>query len=860
MRIALILIATVCGSLQAQSFPYKNPDLPVDQRVDDLLGRMTLEEKFRQLFMIPGSLDNPAHGYSHGIFGLQIRPVGSDTGVVAARRHAERINAVQRYFVEQTRLGIPIIAFEETLHGLGVEGATVYPQSIALAASWDPALMKRVASAIGAESRSRGIRHSLSPVINIATDVRWGRTEETYGEDPFLASLMGAAYVSMMQAAGVIATPKHLVANVGDGGRDSYPIELSQRKLQEIHFPPFQAAIDAGAGSVMTAYNSVDGDPATQNRYLLTDVLRRQMGFDGFVISDQAATGGATVLHLTEASTPEAAQHAFAAGLDVVFQAEWGQHRPYLEAFRRGLIPDSTIDRSVRRVLRAKFELGLFEHPYVGLDSAATSSRDAGHRALAREAARQSIVLLRNQGVLPLDSAIGSVALIGTDAREARLGGYSGTGTRAVSLLDALRQRPGGRRVKYAPGPGRYDSSFTRARIGPLRAEYFANPDLRGEPAQVRQDSLVDFAWIFSAPTPGLSLNAFSVRWTGSFTVPVTGLSRMGLEGSEGYRLYLDDRLLLDTWQRQSAGVKLAEVRLAPGSTHRIRLEFHETLGDARVRLVWDAGVKPAWRARITEAVAAARASRVAIIAAGIEEGEFRDRSSLTLPGHQEELIRAVARTGTPVVVVLYGGSAVIMESWLDSVAAVVDAWYPGEQGGLAVTDVLFGDYNPAGRLPITFPQAEGQLPLVYNHKPTGRGDDYLDRTGAARFPFGFGLSYTTFSYDSMTVTPEQVESRDSATVRVWLRNTGKRAGDEVVQLYIRDELASVAQPVRALKGFERIHLDPGESRVVRFAIGRKELQLLNREMQWVVEPGTFRVMVGASSADIRLIGEITVR
>jgi beta-glucosidase len=853
----MLLVVTAA---QGQSPPYRDPHLSVTERVDDLLGRMTAEEKFWQLFMIPGSLDDPSHDYRHGVFGLQVRPVGTDTGIVAARKHAERINTVQRYLVEQTRLGIPIIPFEETLHGLGVEGATVYPQSIALAASWDTALMRRVAAAIGEETRRRGIRQSLSPVINIATDVRWGRTEETYGEDPLLTSLMGSAYVGMMQAAGVIATPKHFVANVGDGGRDSYPIEVSPRRLEEIHFPPFRAAIRAGAGSVMTSYNSVDGDPATQSRQLLTQSLRREMGLAGFVISDQAATGGATVLHMTEATTPEAAQHAFEAGLDVVFQAAWAQHPPYWEAFRRGMIADSIVDRSVRRVLTAKFELGLFEHPYIDADSAAASSGNAEHRALAREAARKSIVLLRNRGILPLDSTIRSVALIGTDAREARLGGYSGTGTRAINLLDALRRRLGAGRVKYAPGPGRFDSTYAVARLGALRGEYFANPDLTGSPAQVRTDSVIDFAWIFSPPGPGLSLDWYSVRWSGWFTVPASGVSRMGIEGSEGYRLYLDDRLVLDTWQRQSAGVKLADVDLPPGSRHRITVEFHETLGNGRVRLVWDAGVKPRWRARIAEAVAAARGSKVAIVAAGIEEGEFRDRASLTLPGHQEELIRAVARTGTPVIVVLYGGSAVVMESWLDSVAAVVEAWYPGEQGGPAVTDLLLGDYNPSGRLPITFPQSEGQLPLVYNHKPTGRGDDYLDRTGAPRFPFGFGLGYTTFSYDSIRVVPAEIAAGDSAVVTVQVRNAGQRAGEEVVQLYLRDDLASVAQPVRALRGIQRVSLAAGATKTVRFVIGPREMQLLNREMRWVVEPGTFRVMIGASSSDIRLLGRLRVR
>ncbi|MGE5359035.1 MAG: glycoside hydrolase family 3 protein, partial [Bacteroidales bacterium] len=423
--------------------PYRDPTRSTDDRVRDLLSRMTLEEKFWQLYMIPGDLDDPAHDYTHGIFGLQVRPArersvdagpaGSRPGD-AARRHAERINAIQRFFVEKTRLGIPIIPFEEAVHGLVADGATMFPQAIALAATWDVPLMRRVAAAIADETRSRGIRQVLSPVVNIADDVRWGRVEETYGEDPYLSSMMGVAYADTLERAGIVATPKHFVANVGEGGRDSYPIQHSDRLLSERYFPPFAAAVrQARARSIMTAYNSVDGSPATQNRWLLTDVLRGRWGFGGFVISDAAATGGATVLHMTEPDTPSAASHAWASGLDVVFQTSYEQHRPYYEAVRRGLVSPSVIDAAVARVLRVKFELGLFEHPYVDPAAAATANGNGEHLALAREAARASTVLLKNEhGVLPLAPRVRSVALIGQDAAEARLGGYSGRGVATV--------------------------------------------------------------------------------------------------------------------------------------------------------------------------------------------------------------------------------------------------------------------------------------------------------------------------------------------------------------------------------------------------------------------------------------------
>jgi beta-glucosidase len=324
------------------------------------------------------------------------------------------------------------------------------------------------------------------------------------------------------------------------------------------------------------------------------------------------------------------------------------------------------------------------------------------------------------------------------------------------------------------------------------------------------------------------------------------------VEGNDGYRLYVDGKLLIDNWTKRSYGSRLVDVRLAPGSTHDLRLEYFESTGNARVKLVWDAGVSNDWRAKIDSAVAAARRSDVAIVVAGLEEGEFRDRAFLSLPGHQEELIERIASTGKRVVVVLIGGSAITMSRWLTRVDAVIDAWYPGEVGGRAVADVLFGDYNPAGRLPITFAMSEGQLPLYYDHKPTGRGDDYLDLTGQPLFPFGFGLSYTSFEYSNLRIEP--------TTVRCTVRNTGSRAGDEVVQLYLRDVLASVARPIQELKGFTRIHLAPGEEREVAFPITADDLRMLDRDMRWVVEPGTFRVMVGSSSKDIRLRGDLVVR
>jgi beta-glucosidase len=662
----------------------------------------------------------------------------------------------------------------------------------------------------------------------------------------------------------VIATPKHFVANVGDGGRDSWPIDASVRTLEELHFPPFRAAIgDAGARSVMMSYNSIDGMPASQSGALMNGTLRRDWDFGGFVISDQSAVGGAVVLHRTEASTATATKRAIEAGLDVIFQSSWPEHRPYLAAFRSGRIAPRAIDSAVARVLRGKFRLGLFDRPFASPDSAAMLERDTAGRALARDVAAASLVLLRNEaGTLPLRADVGSVAVIGADAAEARLGGYTMDDARGVSMVDALRARLGDR-VRHAPGPGRSDGGpavVPREAFVALRGEYFDGIALAGAPRVTRDDAQVDFRWTFNAPAPGIANDWYSVRWTGGLRAPPGGIRRLGVEGNDGWRLYLDGRLLLDRWRKQSYRTTLASAALSEGSEHDVRLEFFEGAGSARVRLVWEAGAPDDRDAAIDAAVALARRSDVAVVVAGIEEGEFRDRASLALPGRQEELIRRVAETGKPTVVVLVGGSAITMSPWIDRVGAVLMAWYPGQEGGHAVAGALLGDVAPGGRLPITFPLAEGQLPLSYWHKPTGRGDDYVDLTGAPAFPFGFGLSYTTFEYDSLRVEPRTIGAAGRATVAFRVRNTGTRAGDEVPQLYVRDVVASVARPVLMLKGFTRVWLAPGEARTVTLVLDARELRMLDERMRWVVEPGTYRVLVGASSRDVRLRGELEVR
>lgn len=882
-----ILAALVISSAAHAQLPlYKNPHASIDDRVKDLLQRMTPEEKFWQMFMIPGDLDNAdTNQYKHGIFGFQVSAASKGNGAAGqllqygtgedALSLAKKINSIQKYFVEKSRLGIPIIPFDEALHGLVRSSATAFPQAIGLAATWDTAMMHNVAQRIAEETKARGIRDILTPVVNIASDVRWGRTEETYGEDPFLSSAMGVAFVGAFERNGIITTPKHFVANVGDGGRDSYPIDYNERLLEEIYFQPFKACFTKGGSrSVMTAYNSLNGQECSANDWLLNKTLKQQWGFKGFVISDAGAVGGANVLHYTAKDYPQSSQLAITNGLDVIFQTAYDHYKLFGPPFFDGSIPQARIDDGVSRVLRAKFELGLFENPYVSEAGAAKWVHTDTSKYLARRAAIESLVLLKNQdNVLPFKKNVRTIAVIGEEAAAARLGGYSGPGNGKVSILQGIQQRAADSiKVLYAPGcgirtkewsviPAKYLHSTLNGKTSEgLTGEYFDNITLTGKPLVTRNDKEVNFGWTLFPPNNVLPLDFYSVRWTGTLQGPSTGMYKIGLDGNDGYRLYINNKLVIDNWQKQTYSTKLAAYTFIKGKQYDIRVEFFEPNGNAHIKLIWTANVSDDWSAKINQAVAAAQKADIAVVTVGIIEGEFQDRAMLTLPGHQEELIRRVAAAGKPVVVVIIGGSAVVMSNWINEVNGIIDAWYPGEEGGHAVAQTLFGDASPAGRLPITFPQNEAQLPLVYNHKPTGRGDDYNNLSGLPLFPFGYGLSYTTFEYTNLQLAKNDIAAGDSTTVTCNVKNTGAVESDEVVQLYIHDELASVARPVMELKGFQRIHLQPGETKTVSFSITPELLQILNENMQWVVEPGDFRIMIGASSRDLRLKGTLHVK
>ena len=836
---------------------YENPEAPIEERIEDLLSRMTLEEKIAQL---QSGQYIPTHGIGNLTCVLRELP---------PKESAIKANELQAYAIENTRLGIPVIIHDECLHGCMAKFSTSFPQAIALAATWDPELVYKVAKAIAKETRARGIHQCLSPVVNIVRDVRAGRTEESYGEDPYLTAVMGAAFCRALREEGVIATPKHFVANfVGDGGRDSNEIHFSERILREIYFPGFKESIKAGALSIMAAYNSLDGIPCSSNRWLLTEVLREEWGFEGFVVSDYNSVTGILHKHCVAETEEETAKLAIEAGLDVEFPRVAIYGEPLLRAVKKGMISEDTIDEAVRRVLRAKFLIGLFDNPFTNPEEAEKVCGCKEHSELALQAARKAIVLLKNEGnILPLDKdKIRSIAVLGPLSDQLRLGGYSGIPPHTVTPLEGIKLKvKRGTKVyhtrgcqitigKYFPIPSKYlrPPDAKPGEYG-LKGEYFDNPNLEGDPVLVRIDKTISFDWNLGSPDPRIPPDNFSVRWTGKLIPPETRTYEIALSTDDGVRFWLNGKLLIDSWHDRPVTTDKVQVKLEAGKEYDIKIEYYEHRGFAVAQLGWDYRELPE---EIEKAIDIAKKSDVAVIFVGIIEGEGKDRAILELPGLQELLIEEVLKTGTPTIVVLMTGSAVT-GNWIKDVPAILQAWYPGQEGGIAIAEVLFGEYNPGGKLPFTWPQYVGQLPLYYNYKPTGRGYDYVDMSGTPLFPFGHGLSYTKFSYSNL-----RIEEKEGGRIEVSvdIENIGDREGDEVVQLYIHDVVASVARPVKELKGFKRITLKPGEKATVNFTISPNDLALFDMNMHRVVEPGIFEVMVGSSSEDIRLRGTFRIK
>ncbi len=743
----------------SQRFTYHNPNLPIEERIADLLPRMTLAEKCAQLHsdfgldLAPGEnlSERLRQNFPHGLGMVNSFNRHHDT-----RMGARFVNEVQRYAREETRLGIPALIFGEGLHGYMAHEATSFPQAIGLASAWDPALHERIFSAVAREMRARGAHYVLSPVLDVARDPRWGRTEETYGEDPYLIARLGVAAVRGFQGERfsgapdkVLATAKHFCAHgQPEGGTNCAPANYAERILREELFAPFEAVVrEAKIGAVMASYNEINGIPAHVNDWLLKDLLRGEWGFEGFVISDGWGVDDLYRLHFVAADEAEAAEKAFRSGVN----AELGQcFRTLEQAVEAGHISMERLDAAVAKILHVKFLLGLFENPFVDEETAVAITHCAEHRALALEAARKSIILLKNEGgLLPLDqSKLQKLAVIGPNAAAVRLGGYSGNPLQPVSVLDGIRQKAGDALdILYAEGCG-----LTQA-VGTAADLWIKDEVLLADPAR-------------------------------------------------------DSELIAEAAQTaQKADVILL------------------VLGDN------EQTCREGWSVN-----------------------HLGDRDSLDLPGRQEELLRAVYATGKPVILLLINGRPASINFAAEHIPAILEAWYLGQEGGHAVAEVLFGEANPGGKLPITFPRSVGQIPAYYYHKPSARRG-YLLSEIKPLFPFGHGLSYTTFAYGEPRLDQAAIRPGQTATLTVEVTNTGERAGDEVVQLYIRDVLSErVTRPVKLLKGFQRITLQPGETRAVSFPVGPEQLQFLGEDMRPVVEPGEFILMVGGSSETTRHI------
>ena len=740
---------------------YRDPNASVEARIEDLLGQMRPEEKFAQLYARQGRvLDNEegrgADGGDKDANAELANGIGHISRIGETKRPAEAaraVNSAQRFFVEETRLGIPAIIHEECLHGLMQDGATIFPQSIAMASSWDPALVQEVFSAIAYETRSRGCNQALTPNLDVVRDPRFGRNEESYGEDPFLVSRFAVAMVRGFQGDGpliarnkIIATGKHFAAaGEPSGGLNCGAFHGSERVVREICLPSFKAAVEeAGLQSIMAAYNAIEGVPCHVNRWLLTDVLRGEWGFDGCVVSDYGGMEMALLDHAVATDRADIASQGLNSGMDL--ELPGGKIYKHLaEAMDRGLLSMATVDEAVRRVLRLKFRLGLFENPYADEAEAERVNHCEAHRALALKMAERSIVLLKNERErLLLDArALKRIAVIGPNAAARHFGGYSTESSRqrGTSILDGIKTYVG---------------------------------------------------------------DAVEVVY------------------EEGCKIHLGTGY----WREKEA-------------------ELNDPADDRRM---------------IREAAAAAQNADIAVVVVGGDsqtcresfEPRIGDRDDLTLMGLQDELVQAIHATGIPTIVVLINGRPLAISEIAERIDTIVEGWYLGEETGTAMANVLFGAVNPGGKLPCSFPRSTGQIPCYYSKTVMDASRRYIGQPKTPLFAFGHGLSYTTFEISDPRVEPAKIAPDGEATVTVKVSNVGDRAGDEVVQLYVRDVVASVVRPVKELKGFRRVTLAPGDSQTVRFSIGFDTLALYNRDMEQVVEPGEFTLMVGADSVDLK--------
>lgn len=830
---------------QTKTLPYQNPNLPIEERVNDLVSRMTLEEKVSQMVNSAAAIE---------------------------------------------RLGVPQYDWwNECLHGVARAGlATVFPQAIGLAATWDAEHMLKVATVISDEARAkhhefvrrgkRNIYQGLtfwSPNINIFRDPRWGRGMETYGEDPYLTGKMSVAFIKGLQGdhpkyLKLVATAKHYAVHSGpEPERHTFDAITNERDLRETYLPHFRMSIiDGGAYSVMCAYNRTLGKVCCGSHRLLTDILRDEWGFMGYVVSDCGAIGDIYKDHHVVETGEEAVALAVKSGCDL----NCGKQFPKLvQAVQQGLIKEEEIDVAMKRLCRARFKLGMFDPPamlpYAKIPYKVVDCKE--HRKLALETARKSIVLLKNENnMLPLKKDVGTIAVIGPNANdvEVLLGNYNGIPSDPITPLRGIREKVGKKsKVLYAfgcewaenlpvfesvPASAFFTDEKGEKKQG-LKAEYFKNRDCEGKPAHVRIDPNIDFYWWDRAPFKELDDDSFSVRWTGRLVPSVSGTYYLGGEGFNAFKIFLEDTLLVRFKNRHHSRKTYKKVELKADQAYKLKVEFYESTGDAQMQLLWSVPGRDYEK----EAVEVAKQADVVIMFMGLSprlEGEemkvnvegFKggDRLTLQLPDIQQKLMKTIHALSKPIVLVLLNGSAVAVNWANENILAIVDAWYPGQAAGAAIADVLFGETNPAGRLPVTFYKSIDQLPHFRDYVMQGKTYRYFD--GEPLYPFGHGLSYTQFKYSNLKF-PKKVKSDQTVSISVVVGNIGQMGGEEVIQLYVTDVEASAPVPIRSLQGFKRVFLKSGEKQVVEFTLTPRQLSLIDLNYNRVLEPGVFEIAVG---------------
>jgi beta-glucosidase len=767
---------------------------------------------------------------------------------------------------DNTRLGIPGFLMSDGPQGARWGSATCFPSSMAMAATWDAELVEQVGAAMGREFRGKGRYVGLAPCLNIIRDPRGGRSFETTGEDPYLSTIIAPAYIKGMQSEKVIACAKHFVANNQENGRFTNNVQVNERTLREIYLPAFKACVqEAQVWSVMSAYNRVNGDYSSASSHLLNGILKDEWGFKGFVVSDWGACH----------STVKSAN----AGLDLEMPSASYFGQPLINAVNAGQVSMSTIDEAVRRILRTKFWAGVFDSPVYENPSLINTPQ---HQALCRESAAKSIVLLKNNNsLLPLDAdGLTKIAVIGPNATIARpSGGGSGfvSPYYSVSPLEAIQSKvSAGVQVEYSLGASLDNSLYSVAAsalklIGGsagegLKGDYYNNMGLSGSPVLTRNDTTVDFDWGAGSPAPTVNADGFSVRWTGKIIPRKTGIHEIGVASDDGAKLWVNGTQLVDAWYDQGTTTNTGTINLVAGIAYNITFEYYENGQNATARLVW---LEPdGENTMLADAVQLASTSDVAIVCVGTHAGfesEGYDRSDLDLPERQDELIQQVAAANPNTVVVLVNGSAILMNEWINDVDSIIECWFGGQESGGGIADVLFGDVNPGGKLPLTLPKSISQLaPFDNNYEAPGDGPGYryYDRNGIIpEFVFGHGLSYTTFQYSNLSTSPAKIwNDGGAADISFDIQNTGSLAGDEVAQLYISALTSAVPRAVKELKGFEKLSLLPSEKKTVTLTLPAKDLAYYDiSSSSFVVEGGSFGVKVGSSSADIRLNGSFDI-